>query len=68
MPTTITAIQAIHYEPRAALDSISPARLKELEPALLAARQEVLDDVRLLRSGVTVPAAKQPLEIGRAHV
>jgi glucose-6-phosphate isomerase len=43
---------------------IEPSDLKALAPQLEAARQEVLNDVKLWESGGAVPAEKQPLDAG----
>lgn len=43
---------------------LAPEALQEFSSQLLAARQEVLDDVELFNSGAEVPAEKQPLDAG----
>ena len=62
-PTQKTA--SILYDPSATLipeTGISREDLAWLTPRLLAARQEVLDDLQLWHSRGPVPAAKQPLD------
>lgn len=54
----------ISYDPSAALAALPDNRFTELEDALKAARDEVLADVELFRSGKDVPEAKQPLDAG----
>lgn len=58
MPAQLT------YDPTAALNHIPPSRLPELEPRLLAARQELFRDLELFHSGGKVPEEKQPLDAG----
>lgn len=43
---------------------LRPQQLAELAPKLEAARDEMLTDVKLLRSGRPIPAAKEPLDAG----
>lgn len=55
---------AIRYDATAARKLIPAKSFSELEPKLLAARDEVFTDVALWNSGGPVPAAKQPLDAG----
>ena len=60
-------ILPLRYDPAGVFlprTGIEPEELKALAPQLLAARQEVLNDVALWQSGQTVPAVKQPLDAG----
>ena len=43
---------------------LAPEALQDFAPQLIAARQEVLDDVALFASGDAVPAEKRPLDAG----
>jgi glucose-6-phosphate isomerase len=54
----------IQYRPSAAVHLLKPNRLEELQPALEAARKDVLDDVELWQSGGEVPSERQPLDAG----
>ena len=62
-----SGITNITYDPSAAFirqTGISREDLKWLKPQLLAARNEVLDDLTLWKSGEAVPEEKQPLDAG----
>lgn len=54
----------LQYHPQAALPMLKSGALAALHPQLLAARQEVFDDVALATSGQPIPANKQPLDSG----
>ena len=54
----------LHYDPAAALKIFPDANPTKLADRLNAARDEVLADVDLWRSGGEVPAEKQPLDAG----
>lgn len=56
--------QAVKYDPTAARNLLTASDLTEIEPRLLAARDEVFRDVELLRAGGNIPAEKQPLDAG----
>lgn len=63
----MNAIDPIQYDYRATLidqTGLREADLDGLSERLLAAREEVLADVALWRSGGAVPAEKQPLDAG----
>lgn len=55
--------QPIRYTPPSAHKLLKTDHLKEIEPELLAARDEVLSDIALYRSG-NIPPEKQPLDAG----
>lgn len=57
------ASSTLKYDPSAAMKSIRPLALSALTPALEAARQDVIADVALLKSG-TIPESKNPLDSG----
>ncbi|QDT64335.1 glucose-6-phosphate isomerase [Calycomorphotria hydatis] len=52
------------YNPAAALPYLADNALSDLEPALLAARDEVIADVDLMAPGSDIPEEKQPLDAG----
>ena len=52
----------ITYDPAAAHRLLDASLLNELEPKLLAARDEAFADVGLYRSGGVIPQDKQPLD------
>lgn len=54
----------IRYDYSAARGMLGKGQLEALRPALLAARNELFDDVDLLHSGKPVPPGKQPLDSG----
>jgi glucose-6-phosphate isomerase len=59
--------EPISYDPRGAFipqTGLSPNDLADLGPRLNAARDEVLADLELWHSGVSVPPQKQPLDAG----
>jgi glucose-6-phosphate isomerase len=56
--------ELLKYVPDAALKLLPAGRIDSLRGALLAARDETLNDVELLQSGRPVPAQKQPLDAG----
>lgn len=64
MTSASHASSLLHYDPSAVYPVLPQAEIARLQPALEAARKDVLDDVTLLRSGTTVPADKQPLDSG----
>lgn len=55
---------SLRYDPSAALALFPDAAPAKIADRLTAARDEVLADVDLWRSGRSVPAAKQPLDAG----
>jgi len=62
---TDSTFPLISYDPSGAMlpeTGISRAELDELAPRLVAARNEVLDDLALWHAGGPVPEAKQPLD------
>lgn len=59
------AIEPLSYDPQDALSvagGVSPAALAAIHELLLAARDEVLADLVLLRAGDPIPPEKQPLD------
>lgn len=62
--TTPAGDSAIRYDFSATGALLKRDQLDALQPALLAARRELFDDVALLHSGKPVPTAKQPLDSG----
>ncbi len=54
----------IRYDFSAARTSLTPRGFEALQPALMAARKELFDDVDLLRNRGTVAPQKQPLDSG----
>lgn len=56
----------LSYDPSAARSLINDAAWDRLIPPLLAARQEVLEDVQLMNSEA-IPPEKQPLDAGFIH-
>jgi glucose-6-phosphate isomerase len=58
MGTTLT------YNATAAYRALKENRSAEIEPKLLAAREDVLGDVTLLRSQQPIPTDKEPLDAG----
>ena len=54
----------LRYHAAAAHRLLDPSLLEDIQPAILAARDEVLSDVELLKSGKSIPNAKQPLDSG----
>ena len=54
----------LYYDPTAALRLLKVRQPKDIEPEILAARDEVFRDVDLLRSQATIPDAKRPLDAG----
>ncbi|MGB4739944.1 MAG: glucose-6-phosphate isomerase, partial [Fuerstiella sp.] len=54
----------LEYDPSAALKHSAPGRLKGLQSAIEAARDETLNDVELWQSGAAVPPEKDPLDAG----
>jgi len=54
----------ITYDPAAAHHLLGHNDLRDIQPPLNNARNEVLDDVELLRSGDNIPEHKQPLDAG----
>lgn len=52
----------ITYDPNAAHRLLDQSLLSDLEPSLLAARDEAFADVALYRSGGVIPQDKQPLD------
>lgn len=54
----------VRYDPAAALSLLERRWLTELEPRLLAVRDEVAADVELFKSRREPPAEKQPLDAG----
>ncbi len=59
------AIEPLSYDPQDALSvagGVSPAALAAIREPLLAARDEVLADLALLRAGGPIPSEKQPLD------
>lgn len=62
-----SSIPSISYDPTSVFirqTGISREDLKWLKPHLLAARNEVLDDLTLWKSGGPIPQEKQPLDAG----
>ena len=55
---------SLQYNSEAARKLFDHQQLTELEPQLLAARDEVFNDVELLRSGSEIPPTKEPLDAG----
>ena len=56
--------QRLQYNANATVPLLKDDALANIEPAVLAARDEVQSDITLLNSGGTVPAKKQPLDAG----
>jgi glucose-6-phosphate isomerase len=56
--------KAIQYQANAAISLIDRDKLDALAPELDKARQEVLDDIKLLDSPDSIPAEKKPLDSG----
>ena len=54
----------LQYNPQPARALLKQSHFTEIEPDVLSARQELFDDVELLRSGGEIPAGKQPLDAG----
>lgn len=54
----------LRYDATAARELLKKKHLKAVEPQLLAARDEVLADIKLLASGEKIPKAKRPLDAG----
>ena len=54
----------LRYQPAAARKLLPSEHFQELEPELLAARDEAFEDVKLWESGGQIPAHKQPLDAG----
>ena len=54
----------IQYDPSVAHKLLKTSHLKEIEPDILSAREEIAQDVELLISNQEVPAEKQPLDAG----
>jgi glucose-6-phosphate isomerase len=54
----------IRYDFSAARGMLGKGQFEALQPALVAARKELFDDIDLLHSGKPVPAVKQPLDSG----
>lgn len=52
----------LSYNPAAALKILKREHVQHLEPELNNARQEVFDDLQLLRAGGAIPEQKQPLD------
>ncbi|MFO1020907.1 MAG: glucose-6-phosphate isomerase [Planctomycetales bacterium] len=55
---------SLQYRPDAALPLLPAGSLKALEPAILKAREEMAQDLELLKPGSQIPPAKQPLDAG----
>lgn len=54
----------LHYDPAAALALLPHDSVSSLASAVLAARDETLNDVELWQSGREIPSGKQPLDAG----
>ena len=55
---------SLHYDASAAHKLLKENQLKAIELKLMAARDKVLQDVELLKSGREIPTAKHPLDAG----
>jgi glucose-6-phosphate isomerase len=62
--TTAAPNHPIRYDFSAARGMLGAGKFEALQPALLAARKELFEDVDLLHSGKPVPQNKQPLDSG----
>ncbi|MCH7687302.1 MAG: glucose-6-phosphate isomerase, partial [Planctomycetes bacterium] len=54
----------IQYDPSAAHTLLKTSHLREIEPDILSAREEIAQDVELLKSEREIPADKEPLDAG----
>ncbi len=54
----------LRYNPASAHRLLNPGQLEAIEPQILAARKDVLEDVELLKSGKPIPDQKKPLDAG----
>jgi glucose-6-phosphate isomerase len=54
----------IQYDPSAAHKLLKASHLKEIEPDILSAREEIAQDVELLKSERKIPSEKEPLDAG----
>ncbi|MGE3314913.1 MAG: glucose-6-phosphate isomerase [Planctomycetaceae bacterium] len=54
----------LRYDASAALSILKGTEIEKITPALLAARDDAFNDIALLNSGNSIPAAKNPLDSG----